>query len=163
MKEMNERELALREKAQEFLNQKARVKHYRISGVFNEEYGDGDTWAIFEYTDEEVASLKHLFSEALVRYLNLPNKEYSLEEIKEEANLWELKGQIEELDEMFLLHARKIISWIQKILILNIPSISITCPATCSMQKRRRCKDRPLSAFNCLMNSMYICYSAADV
>ena len=45
MKEMNERELALREKAQEFLNQKARVKHYRISGVFNEEYGDGDTWA----------------------------------------------------------------------------------------------------------------------
>ena len=65
MKEMNERELALREKAQEFLNQKARVKHYRISGVFNEEYGDGDTWAIFEYTDEEVARLKHLFSEAL--------------------------------------------------------------------------------------------------
>ena len=101
MKEMNERELALREKAQEFLNQKARVKHYRISGVFNEEYGDGDTWAIFEYTDEEVARLKHLFSEALVSYLNLPNKEYSLEEIKEEANLWELKGQIEELDEMF--------------------------------------------------------------
>ena len=63
---MNERELALREKAQEFLNQKARVKHYRISGFFNEEYGDGDTWAIFEYTDEEVARLKHLFSEALV-------------------------------------------------------------------------------------------------
>ena len=101
MKEMNKRELALREKAQEFLNQKARVKHYRISGVFNEEYGDGDTWAFFEYTDEEVARLKHLFSEALVNYLNLPNKEYSLEEIKEEANLWELKGQIEELDEMF--------------------------------------------------------------
>ena len=46
MKEMNERELALREKAQEFLNQKARVKHYRISGVFNEEYGDGDTRAL---------------------------------------------------------------------------------------------------------------------
>ena len=101
MKRIKEIEAAMKSKAQEFLNQKARVKHYRISGVFNEEYGDGDTWAIFEYTDEEVASLKHLFSEALVRYLNLPNKEYSLEEIKEEANLWELKGQIEELDEMF--------------------------------------------------------------
>ena len=101
MKRIKEIEAAMKSKAQEFLNQKARVKHYRISGVFNEEYGDGDTWAIFEYTDEEVASLKHLFSEALVRYLNLPNKEYSLEEIKEEANLWELKGQIEELDELF--------------------------------------------------------------
>ena len=61
MKEMNERELALREKAQEFLNQKARVKHYRISGVFNEEYGDGDTWAIFEYTDVRDVSLKACF------------------------------------------------------------------------------------------------------
>lgn len=156
MKEMNKRELALIEKAQEFLNQKARVKHYRISGVFNEEYGDGDTWAIFEYTDEEVARLKHLFSEALVSYLNLPNKEYSLEEIKEEANLWELKGQIEELN-CSSLHVKTVTSWIQKILILNILSISITCLATCSMQKRRRCKDRLLSAFNFLMKSMYIC------
>lgn len=96
MKRIKEIEAAMKAKAQEFLNQKTRVKHYRISGVFNEEYGDGDTWAIFEYTDEEVARLKHLFSEALVSYLNLPNKEYSLEEIKEEANLWELKGQIDE-------------------------------------------------------------------
>lgn len=101
MKRIKEIEAAMKSKAQEFLNQKARVKHYRISGVFNEEYGDGDTWAFFEYTDEEVTRLKHLFSEALVSYLNLPNKEYSLEEIKEEANLWELKGQIEELDEQF--------------------------------------------------------------
>ena len=87
--------------AQEFLNQKTRVKHYNITGLFNEAYGEGDTWAIFSYSDEEVVRLKQLFSEALVRYLNLPNKEYSLEEIKKEANLWELKGQIEELDEMF--------------------------------------------------------------
>ena len=98
MKEMNERELAFRGKAQEFLNQKARVKHYRISGVFNEEYGDGDTWAIFEYTDEEVARLKHLFSEALVSYLNLPNKEYSLEEIKEEI-LKNMQEQVPGVDE----------------------------------------------------------------
>ena len=101
MKEIKEREAALKARVQEFLNQKTRVKHYNITGVFNEDYGDGDTWAIFSYSDEEVARLKQLFSEALVRYLNLPSKKYSLEEIKEEANLWELKGQIEELDEMF--------------------------------------------------------------
>ena len=77
------------------------MKHYNITGLFNETYGEGDTWAIFSYSDEEVVRLKQLFSEALVCYLNLPNKEYSLEEIKKEANLWELKGQIEELDEMF--------------------------------------------------------------
>ena len=101
MKEIKGREAAMKARAQEFLNQKTREKHYNITGVFNEDYGDGDTWAIFSYSDEEVVRLKQLFSEALVRYLNLPSKEYSLEEIKEEAKLWELKGQIEELDEMF--------------------------------------------------------------
>ena len=101
MIDMNEREAAFRNKAQEFLNQKARVKHYKITGVFNEAYGDGDTFAIFEYSDEEVDRLKHLFSEAFMSYLELPAKEYTLEEIEEEVNLWELKGEIEELDELF--------------------------------------------------------------
>ena len=60
MKRIKEIEAAMKSKAQEFLNQKARVKHYRISGVFNEEYGDGDTWAIFEYTDEEVEEFREV-------------------------------------------------------------------------------------------------------
>lgn len=101
MKGIKEREAALKARVQEFLNQKERVKHYNIMGVFNEDFGEGETSAIFSYSDEEVALLKQLFSEALVRYLNLPAKEYSLKEIKEEVVLWELKGQIEELDEMF--------------------------------------------------------------
>lgn len=38
MKQIKEREAAMKARAQQFLSQKTRVKHYNITGVFNEDY-----------------------------------------------------------------------------------------------------------------------------
>ena len=85
----------LMERVQAFINQKDRVKHYHVKG---DRLTDSD--AFFDYTDEEVIRVKKLLSEAFARYLNLPYREYTIDEIKARVCLDELKGQIGELDEL---------------------------------------------------------------
>ena len=87
------------ERAQAFLAQKERVNHYMVEGN-DADGGGGYRCGEFCYTDEEVARVKLLMSEAYVRYMNLPVGEYSMEQIQEDVNFWELQGQIEELDDM---------------------------------------------------------------
>ena len=93
--ELNRVENEMKKRVQVFFNQKDRVKHYHIKG---DRLTDND--AFFDYTDEEVVRVKMLLSEAFARYLNLPYREYSLDEIKTKVCLAELKGQIGELDEL---------------------------------------------------------------
>ena len=88
-----------KERAQAFLAQKERVNYYMVEGN-DADGGDGYRCGGFCYTDEEVARIKLLMSEAYVRYMNLPVGEYSMEQIQEDVNFWELQGQIEELDDM---------------------------------------------------------------
>ena len=78
-----------------FLTKKERVKHYHVKGD-SPTYSD----AFFDYTDEEVIRIKQLMSEAFACHLNLPCKEYTIDEIKAKICMNELKGQIEELDEL---------------------------------------------------------------
>ena len=97
MKEAKNKEAVLREKVQQYFNQKVREKFYRIEGV--PQGGFNFHEAVFNYSDEEVERVKQLLSDALVQHLNLPARFYSLAEIKEKVKLYELKGLNEELDE----------------------------------------------------------------
>lgn len=86
-----------KERAQAFLAQKERANHYMVEGS-DADGGDGYRCGEFCYTDEEVARIKQLMSEAYVRYMNVPAGEYSMEQILKEVNLCELKGIVDELD-----------------------------------------------------------------
>lgn len=88
-----------KERAQAFLARKERVKYYIVEGS-DADGGDGCQCGEFCFTDEEVARIKQLMSDAYVKYMNLPAGEYSMEQIQEEVGFWELQGQIDELDEL---------------------------------------------------------------
>ena len=88
-----------KERAQEFLAQKERVKHYIVEGS-DADGGGGCRCGEFCFTDEEVTRIKQLMSDAYVKYMNLPAGEYSMEQIQEEIGFGELQGQIDELDDL---------------------------------------------------------------
>ena len=88
-----------KERAQVFLAQKERVKHYIVEGC-DADGGGGCRCGEFCFTDEEVIRIKQLMSEAYVKYMNLPAGDYSMEQIQEEVGIWELQGQIDELDDL---------------------------------------------------------------
>lgn len=84
--------------AREYLRKKERTKYYLLSGFSAYEDDDRDVDMMHALTDEEVASLKNLFSKAYAEYKETPDKEYSLEEIASDLGLYELEGIDDELD-----------------------------------------------------------------
>jgi hypothetical protein len=87
------------ERAQEFLAQKERVKYYIVEG-YDADGGDGYRCGELCLTDVEVARVRQLMSDAYVLYMDLPAGCYSMEQIQKEVGLWELQGQIDELDNL---------------------------------------------------------------
>ena len=84
--------------AREYLMKKERTKYYLLSGFSAYEDDDRDVDMMHALTDEEVVSLKKLFSKAYAEYQETPGKEYSIEEIVSDFGLHELEGIDDELD-----------------------------------------------------------------
>lgn len=84
--------------AREYLMKKERAKYYLLSGFSAYEDDDSDVDIMHALTDEEVVSLKKLFSKAYAECQETPGKEYSIEEIVSDFGLHELEGIDDELD-----------------------------------------------------------------
>ena len=85
-------------KAREYLLKKERSKFYFLSGVSAFEHDDSEVGYMHALTDEEVANLKEACSRAYSGYMETPGKEYSMEEITADLDLFQLEGMDDELD-----------------------------------------------------------------
>ena len=84
--------------AREYLSKKERSKFYFLSGVSAFEHDDSEVGYMHALTDEEVANLKVACSRAYAGYMETLGKEYSMEEIPADLDLFQLEGMDDELD-----------------------------------------------------------------